>query len=808
MVYSGLSEHEVLRLRLQYGDNRLPLKDTFSKTSLFFSQFQSPLVYILLAVAMISFLLNESFDAFLLLTVTLLNVLMGYFQELSSQKTLLSLRNILKPTALVIREGLRKEITIQELVPGDIVALNAGDKVPADGKLLDHTQLLVDESILTGESKAIPFSDTTHSQLHMGTTVLSGKGIMEVEKTGIETEMGKIGKSLSEIIDEETPLQKKLRHFSHLLARIIIAICLFLFVVELLYHVPFWEALRLSVILSVAAIPEGLPIAVTVILTIGMRKILKKQGLVKRLLSIETLGSTSVICTDKTGTLTEGKMRVVKTHFTDDIKAQLAMILANEQRDSLEIALWDYVEKKGQISPKKITVSMEKMYEEPFDSIRKYSLKIVRSGNKESAFILGAPEIVLSFCQLSQKEKTEVQKEIEAFAGSGLKVLGAAYKETGNLKETRQYIWLGLSGIEDPLRPGARDTIEKALSAGIQVKIVTGDYKNTAEEIARQLGFTLTKDNSLEGNNLDIMTDEDLAKKVGQTAIFSRVTPIQKLRIVEALQKNGEVVAMTGDGVNDAPALKKADIGVVVGTATEVAKEAGDLILLDGNFKTIVSAVEEGRRIFANLKKVVAYVLSNSFVEIVLIFGSVILNVPAPLTIIQILWIHLICDGPPDIALGFESKEIDVMNQRPIDIQKERILPPSMTFLIFAISIMVGCLSLFLFIYFLPRTNLALSRTLVFASVASVDLIYIFSYKNLRRSLFHTEKFFKNKMLFFSVFYGFLLIFLALYVPAISNLLKVVPLQAPYWIIVVGVGICATAIVELVKIVHISHHTA
>ncbi|MDD4135650.1 MAG: HAD-IC family P-type ATPase [Candidatus Shapirobacteria bacterium] len=804
MVYHGLSKNEVIELQKKYGKNILPIKDNFSRPLIFFSQFKSPLVYILIFVAIISLSFGEFLDASLITIVILVNSLLGYYQELSSQKTLVSLRNILQPTALVVRNGSRREIGIQELVPGDIVALNAGDKIPGDGILLDGINLLIDESILTGESRAIEISsnDKKNSKfLRMGTTVLSGKGIMKIEKIGIETEMGKIGKSLSEIIDEKTPLQKKLEVFSNQLAKIIIVVCSVIFLSELFHHLNLWEALRLSLILSVAAIPEGLPIAVTVILAVGMKKILKKQGLVKKLLSIETLGSTSVICTDKTGTLTEGKMKVVKTNFKDEIKAQLSMILANEQRDSLEIAMWDFVKKNGQLNPQKILDSTQKIYEEPFDSTKKYSLTLTQLGGKKTAYIIGASEIILSFCNLSKNEKQKILKEIESSANSGLKVLGMAYKETGNLKKTEKFIWLGLCGIEDPLRPGVKETIKKALSAGINIKIITGDYRKTAEEIARQLGFNFDSKSSIDGVELESMSDLDLLKKINQIVIFSRITPQQKLRIVEILQKKGEIVAMTGDGVNDAPALKKSNIGVVIGTGTEVAKEAGDLILLDGNFDTIVSAIEEGRRIFSNIKKVVVYVLSNSFVEIFLIFGTTLLNIPIPLTIVQILWIHLICDGPPDIALGFEPKETDLMKQLPKTIRNEKILSSKMKLLIFGISFLIGGLSLFIFNYFaISLGNLTLGRTLVFAIAATVSLVYIFSFKNLKKPIIKTENFFENKILFFSVLYGFILIFAAIYIPFLNQILGTIPLNLFHWLIVFSVGFLATLIVEISKI--------
>jgi len=802
MRYFGLSEKEINRIQKKYGKNLLPIKDSFSKREIFFSQFKSPLIYILFLVIAISLLFGEYFDALLVMAVVLLNVFMGYFQELSSQQTLLSLRNILKPSALVIRSGVRLEINIEELVPGDIVVLNSGDKIPGDGILLEGNNLLIDESMLTGESRAIEkmTGEKGKNSLFMGTTVLLGKGIMKLEKTGTLTEMGKIGKSLSEIKEEKTPLQNKLEIFTKQLAQIILIVCFLLFVVELLYGTNLFDSLRLSIILSVAAIPEGLPIAVTVILAIGMKKILKKQGLVKKLLSIETLGSTTVICSDKTGTLTEGKMKVVEYAFEDEIKGQMSMILANEQRDSLEIALWDFVKNKGQLNPQKIIDSMEKTYEEVFDSIKKHSLTIVKSGNKESALMIGAPEILLSFCTISAAKKKIVLAEIEKLASRGLKVLGSATKESSDLKNKKDFLWNGLCGIEDPLRADARETIQKAIESGIKIKMVTGDYQKTAEEIGRQLGFEISESNSIDGDELEKLSEKELTRRVEKIIIFSRITPSQKLRIVNALQKNGEIVAMTGDGVNDAPALKKADIGVVMGSGTEVAKEAADLILLDGNFKTIVSAVEEGRRIFTNLKKVVAYVLSNSFVEIFLILGATILRIPAPLTIVQILWVHLICDGPPDIALGFEPKEFDLMKQRPQAIKKEKILPTRMRNIIVVISLLVGGLSLFIFYYYsIILNNLDLARSMVFATVATVDLIYVFAFKNLKRPIIKTEKFFKNKVLFLSVIYGFGLVFMGIYIPVFNKILGTVPLNLDQWLIVGGVGIIATLIVDLSK---------
>ena len=419
---------------------------------------------------------------------------------------------------------------------------------------------------------------------------------------------------------------------------------------------------------------------------------------------------------------------------------------------------------------------------------------------KESAFILGAPEIVLSFCNVLTERQSNILTRIEEWADQGLKVLGVAFKDKGNLKEKREFSWLGLVGIQDPIRVGVKEAISTAKEAGIKVKIVTGDYRKTAEWVALNIGFKLEPKNILEGRELEIISEEELKERIDDISLFTRVTPHQKQKIVKALQEKGEIVAMTGDGVNDAPALKKANIGIAVGSASDVAKETGDLILLDSNFRTIVAAVEEGRLIFSNIKKVVAYVLSNSFVEIFLIFGSLIFNLPYPLTIAQILWIHLICDGPPDIVLGFEPKEKDIMKERPENLQKESILPASMKFLILIISLTIGLLCLLFFWYILKKNNdLVLARTLTFATVAAVDLIYIFSFKNLKKSVFRAENFFQNKFLFLAVAYGFLLTFAAVYSPVLNRILDTQPLKPFYWLLVLGVGLITILWTEIVK---------
>jgi Ca2+-transporting ATPase len=808
MLEKGLSEKRALELKKKFGENVIPSKDRIAWISILFSQFKSPLIYILIIVSFVSLFFKEYTDVILVWSVIVLNTIMGFSQEYQVEKTLAALKKILKPKTIVIRDGQRKEIEAKELVPGDLVVLGGGDRVPADGKIIEGFNLLISEAILTGEEDAVvKTTEEENNNVSMGTIVIAGRGVMTVLKTGRMTEIGKIEKNLSEIKERKTPIQLKLDEFSKSLGGIIVVVCLVVFLVGVLYQADVLETFKFAIILSVAAIPEGLPIAITIILALGMRRILKKKGLVKKLTSIETLGAASIICTDKTGTLTEGKMKVVKVEFTDKEKAFFALTLNNEQRSGLEVAIWEYVKEQKIIDPQKIFDKTKRTYEEQFDSEKKYSITINEVDNKSVAFLKGAPEIILSFCHLSAKEKDDILRKIEKWADSGLRLLGIAFKNKGDLKEKTGFTWLGLVGIVDPIRKDAKEAILNAQAAGIKIKIVTGDYRKTAERVAADLGFKIKPENVLEGKDLETISERELKKIIDNIIIFSRVAPHQKQKIIKGLQEKGEVVAMTGDGANDVLALKKADIGVVVGSASEVAKESGDLILLDNNFKTIVAAIEEGRLIFSNIKKVVSFVLSNSFIEIFLIFGSIILKLPYPLTIVQILWLHIICDGPSDIVLGFEPKEKDLMKERPENLQKESILSNSMKILIFGISFIVGLLCLFFFYYFLNKTgDIAFARTLIFAIVAVVDLVYIFSFKDLKKPIFKTDNFFHNKFMIFSVIFGLALTFIAIYIPAMNKILGTQPLQPIYWLLIFGISLVTTLWVELVKFIFSKRH--
>jgi Ca2+-transporting ATPase len=533
-----------------------------------------------------------------------------------------------------------------------------------------------------------------------------------------------------------------------------------------------------------------------------MRKILKRQGLVKKLLAVETLGSVTVICTDKTGTLTEGRMRVARVDLTDQQRSLQTMVLCNNLEGPVDIALWEYAQSQLSVSPQDMMDSTERLAEELFTSETKYMITAV-SGNSQDGdrfnYLKGAPEIVLGMCQNTDIEHDHILNQVDEWAGDGLRLLGLAYRQIGELNDYSGYTWAGLVGMQDPIREGVQEAVNVAQHAGIQVKMITGDYRRTAEKIARTIGLMKPEDRSLEGGELALLSDQQLQQEVKQVAVFSRIRPQDKLRIVRALQSNGDVTAMIGDGVNDAPALQRANIGVVVGTASDVAKETADLILLDNNFRTIVAAIEEGRVIFENIRKVVAYTLSNSFAEVLTIFVAMMFRWPAPLAVAQILWIHLICDGPSDIVLGFEPEEEGIMDEKPKST-KEPVLAPLGLTLIGVISICSAIAALILFgHFFLTHNNPVEGRSLVFASFAVNSMIYIFAYRSMRVPLFRASPLAKNKPLVLAVLAGLLMVVIAFAFPSIRTLLGIVPLSLQQWSLIAAIAFGLLMAVEIGK---------
>jgi len=695
--------------------------------------------------------------------------------------------------------------------------LNAGEKAPGDGELLEATKLALDEAILTGESEPVnkqaiggimgippENGSAPQTQVFMGTTAVTGRGILRITHTGTKTELGQIAASLSEHVEEETPLQVRLKAFSKVLTYIVVVATLVILVVGVMLGNEFFEMLRTSIILAIAAVPEGLLIAVTVILVLGMRKILKRSGLVKKLLAVETLGSVTVICTDKTGTLTEGRMRVNRSDLLDTERAWQTMVLCNNLEGPVDIALWEFAEKLNLGSPQELFDGSLRLGEELFTSETKYMITDVTSNifqGKHYFFLKGAPEIVLGMCDVSTEERESLLAQVDEWAGEGLRLLGLAYRSDGSMEIYTGYTWLGLLGMEDPVREGVLEAIQVAEHAGIQVKMITGDYRRTAERIASSIGLMQEGDQTLEGGQISALTDAQLKEQVKKTSIFSRIRPQDKFRIIRGLQAKGEVTAMIGDGVNDAPALKRANIGVVVGSATDVAKETADLILLDNNFRTIVAAIEEGRVIFSNIRKVVAYVLSNSFAEVLTIFMSILLHWPAPLTVAQILWIHLICDGPLDIVLSFEPKEAGIMDEKPRPL-KAPILTRLGASLIAVISIASSIFALTLFGHFYQIHNNPMEgRSIVFASFAINSIIYIFAYRSMRLPIYRMNKLTANKPLIWAVAAGFLTIAIAFLIPGLRNLLGIMPLSLQEWLWVFGVAITLLIFVEIGKAV-------
>lgn len=821
---TGLTAAEVLAARASHGENRLPSQDGASAWTILLGQFKSPLIYIILAAAGISLALGELGDFAIIIVVVAVDVLLGFVQEYQAQRTYVALKGLLKPTTTVIRDGQRQEVEVWELVPGDLVVLTTGDKTPADGDVIEATRLAVDEAILTGESEPVTKSAGTDRppdgaaasageateaadqearrwRVFMGSTVITGRGVMRVTAIGLRTELGQIAASLAAREEESTPLQVRLRDFSSVLTWVVVAATVVILVIGLLLGREFLDMLRTSIILAVAAVPEGLIIAVTVILVLGMRKILRRRGLVRRLLAVETLGSVTTICTDKTGTVTEGRMRVNRADLADEQQALQTMVLCNNLEGPVDVALWEYAERHLPGSPQDLFDGSERLAEELFTSETKYMIAAVTSNRLAGErwyFLKGAPEIVLGMCTVNAEEGKRLLAEADQWARDGLRLLGLACRVGGVLEDGTGYTWVGLVGMEDPVRAEVQEAVRVAHQAGIRVVMITGDYPVTAESIAATIGIPVSSP-ILEGRDIATMSADQLRQAVRDTTVFARIRPQDKLRIIRALAANGEVTAMIGDGVNDAPALRHANIGVVVGTASDVARETADLILLDNNFRTVVAAVEEGRVIFDNIRKVVAYVLSDSYSEVLTVFIAMMLGWPAPLLVAQILWINLICDGPQDIVLGFEPKEPGIMDRRPRS-PKEPIVDRFGATLIAAVSIATALFALVLFGYYhLVLDRPEEGRSIVFVSFATSSVLYVLAYRSLRVPLFRMNPITANRPLMLAVAGGLLAAVLPFLIPALGDLLGVVPLSLLEWAVVAGFGIALLGVVELAK---------
>ncbi|MDP3093531.1 MAG: HAD-IC family P-type ATPase [bacterium] len=808
MKHIGLSSARVKELKAKYGANVLPEGKEVSPIRIFLSQFANPLIFLLLFAGVISLLSKEYLEIAFIFLVVLLNSAFGFFQEYKAQRTMAALKKLIRPLARVIRDGQRQEIEVSDLVPGDIVFLAVGDKVPADAKVLEAVSLFANEAILTGESE--PVEKNPGDEAYMGTIIAGGRAVIRVTKIGLTTEMGEIASALEQTSQPLTTLQLRLKRFTRSIVYFSVFLSFLVLVSGFLAGRDFWQMVQTASVILVAIIPEALLIVVTLILVIATQKILKRKALIRKLLAVETLGSVTTICIDKTGTLTEGEMKVSEADFKDRESSLLTMSLCNDISSPEEIAIWDYLRSQKGFSPENVSDKYQRISEILFSSEHKF-MATVNSSPEEGTFLFvkGAPEIVLAMTSLAEGSRLQVLAKMDELAGKGLKVIGLAFQKVssaeakeislGNMPSLQ---WGGMIGLWDPPRKEAKETILIAKKAGIKIKVVTGDYRRTSEKIMEFLGMKVEPDEVLEGHEMRKLSDEDLRARVPGILLFSRVTPNQKLRIVKALQELGEIVAMTGDGVNDAPALKKSNIGIVMAEASEVAKETADMILLDSNFKTIISAIEEGRVVFENLRKVIFFMLSNSFAEIVLILGSIFLGWPLPLTIVQILWLHLLCDGPEDVVLGFEPKEKEVMAEGPKAIA-EPILNRFSVFLIFLVSFLSGLFSLGLFWYFgLHLGMIELGRTMAFMAISFESVLYIFSCRTFRKPFWKYENFWSNKWLFAAVFASLGLQISITYLPLTQRLLNIVPLNLVDWGLLLAAAAIIIIIIELAKAVN------
>lgn len=856
----GLKTAEV-KLRLnKYGLNQLEPEKSLNSLTIFFRQFKSPLIFILLIAAGISLALGEKVDAYVIFAAVFINTVIGFFQENKANKALSHLKKMVHHKALVIREGHEKEIDSSDLVPGDIILLEPGNRVSADARIIESNDLRVNESSLTGESVpasknikivkiGVPVADRLN-MVYASTMIISGKGKALVTATGSKTEIGKISSLVRSTKEEQTPLQHRLNQLSKLLGIIVLIVCLAIIGIGLIQGRDFFEMFIVSVAIAVSAIPEGLVVAVTVILVLGMQNILKKKALTRRLVAAETLGSTTVICTDKTGTLTKGEMQVVKiilneketkinnskklNNWGSDVQfaLRIGLLCNNAVIENPEASLeeWKTIGLPTEVALLSASIQsgldrdeVEKIYpriaELPFSSESKFMATLHRRGKDFRLFEKGAPERILQkssfyykqgeILTLTDKEKLELSKSYENLTKQGLRLIALAYKKIGAdelkmverpdwVKLDKDLIFVGFLALKDPLRKEAKETIAICQEAGIKPIIITGDHKLTARAIAKEIGFKTTAGSIMTGDVLDTISDKKLKKVVLEVNIFARVSPHHKLRIVQALQVQGEVVAMTGDGINDSPALKAADIGVCLGSGTDIAKETSDIVLLDNNFKVIVSAVKQGRIIFSNIRKVITYLVSDSFSEVVLVVGSILMGAPLAILPAQILWVNIVNDGLPNFSLAFEKEEKGIMKRKPIS-RKEPIINKEMKVIIFAAGL-IRDLFYFAIFYYLLKLNLHIDyiRTFIFAIVGFDSLLYIFSLRSLMQPIWKINPF-SNRYLIFATAISLILLLAAIYFPPLQNALSTVALPAKDWLAIIGVSIVSISLVELSK---------
>lgn len=844
----GLTEKEVKERQEKYGKNKLEEKKKESFIVKFIKQFNDFMIIILIIASIISAVVskmqgeNDYVDSIIIIGIVVFNALMGVIQEAKAEKSIEALKQMTPQLAKTIRSGKTVEINAEELVKGDIIILDAGNFVPADCRILESHNLKIEESSLTGEtqgaekdadvlcSKNAPLGDMKNMAF-MASITVNGHGKAVVTDIGMNTKVGQIANMIIEDEAPQTPLQKKLGEVGKILGLACLAICVIIFVMGLIKHIEPVEMFMTSVGLAVAAIPEGLPAIVTIMLSIGVTKMAKKNSIIRKLPAVETLGSSSVICSDKTGTLTQNKMKVV------DVRSQnrkFIIELATLCTDCDINVENDVIKVSGEPTEKAIVEEginigsvknrlenfMPRVNEIPFDSNRKMMTTIHKIGNKYRVITKGAPDVLLQKCtkqidtisemtnqyniKIRSLENLKIQSDNRQMAQKALRVIAVAYKDLDVLpsKIDSQSIennltFVGLIGMIDPPRKGVKEAVQVCKNSGIKTVMITGDHLETAKAIAKDLGILEQRDLAITGQELDKMTQNQLEKNIKKYSVFARVTPEHKVRIVKAWQRNGAVVAMTGDGVNDSPALKNADIGIAMGkNGTDVAKNAADIILTDDNFVTIVEAVKQGRNIYDNIKKAIHFLIATNIGEIVTIFMGLVLGLKSPLLAIQLLWINLVTDSLPAIALGLEKPEKDIMQRKPVD-SKKGIFADGLWNKIIVEGIMIGVLTLVAFSIGNKYYGLEVARTMAFLAIGFLELIHSFNVKN-ERSIFEAGLF-ENKYLVESLVLGIFVQAIVVVVPAFASVFEVVPLNLTQWIITVAISLLPVPIIELQK---------
>lgn len=817
----GLSEKDALDRRKFLGSNTISTSKHLSAFAILINQFKNPFIFLLIVASALSFFLGEKFEGFFIIGVIFVNAILGFWQEYKADNAVQKLENYIKEKARVLRDGIKKPIETSDITIGDYIYLKNGDKVPADIRIYKYTNLEADESILTGESLPskkgsslldvnTPISDITN-MLWAGTVVSDGMAEGIVVSIGKNTQIGNIASLVSKQSNNKTPLEKSIAKFTKIISILLVFVGITIGVIGLYSGYELVDVLILSIAIIVSAVPESLPIALSVVLAIGAESLAKNKAVVRKMTATETLGTTTLILTDKTGTLTEGKLSLIDVDTFNEQNKDIILIDAILNTDvtkdenevigrPLDIALIDVFEKRNEL--KELKSDIEIIEKLSFNSINKYTGALYKNSDKRYLSLLGAPDILLNKTSLSEKEKKEVLSHIDSLSGSGERIIGVVkmeIKNEGNIDTFTQKNEFTLSGLirfRDPIRESVPEAVKSIFEAGVKTLVVTGDHPGTGSWVAKEIGLKADPENILTGKELETMSDEEIFAVFDKVNVFARVTPEQKLRLVQIYENHGQTVAVTGDGVNDAPALRAATIGVAMGSGTDVARASSDIVLLDNNYGVIVNAIFEGRAILRKIRTVIVYLLSDSFDEILLIGGALLLSLAIPLNAVQILYVKFFSDIFPAIALTFEK--IDRKKVMKLETNTKLVDKPTMTF-IFIRGFISSALLIVMYFYLIKHgfeENIV--KTFIYGAFSSYLLFLAFSMRDLKKSIFSYNPF-TNFWLNLSVFAGFGMIILSIYSGFFRGILSTTALPLPWFIALVVFGFFNFFLAEVFK---------